>query len=121
MLLRGEYASRDWFETACSVARIQPRVLLESGSPHASIALAASGYGPPWCRRLFRVSVYVAFPQRGAAIGRWLRLVWEPQRFLAAYAEAFAKDLVDYCRRSYPGHEFSRQTPQLPRPKESIG
>jgi LysR family cyn operon transcriptional activator len=41
MLLRGEYASRDWFETACRVARIQPRVLLESGSPHASIALAA--------------------------------------------------------------------------------
>src|SRR5262249_31723878 len=45
MLLRGEYASRDWFKTACKVARIQPRVLLESGSPHASIALAESGYG----------------------------------------------------------------------------
>jgi LysR substrate binding domain len=109
--LRGEYASRDWFETACKVARIQPRVLLESGSPHASIALAAIGYG------IAVVPSRVLFPrehvrgipstQRGAPIGRWLRLVWEPQRFLAAYAETFVYDLVDYCRRNYPGHEFS--------------
>jgi LysR family cyn operon transcriptional activator len=120
MLLRGEYASRDWFETACKVARIQPRVLLESGSPHASIALAAIGYG------IAVVPSTVLFPrehvrgipltQRGAPIGRWLRLVWEPQRFLAAYAETFVNDLVDYCRRNYPGHEFSRHAPQVPRP-----
>src|SRR5262249_20413908 len=45
LLLRPEFASRDWFETACRVARIRPRVLLESGAPHTSIALAAAGYG----------------------------------------------------------------------------
>jgi DNA-binding transcriptional LysR family regulator len=125
MLLRGEYASRDWFETACKVARIQPRVLLESGSPHASIALAAIGYGVavvPSTVVLPRERVRgIPLTQRGAAIGRWLRLVWEPQRFLAAYAETFANDLVDYCRRNYPGHEFGRRAPQLPRPRESIG
>jgi hypothetical protein len=63
----------------------------------------------------------IPLTQRGAAIGRWLRLVWEPQRFLAAYGEMFAKDLVDHCRRSYPGHELSRHAPQLPRPKEPTG
>ena len=121
MLLRSEYASRDWFETACRVARIEPRLLFESGSPHAAIALAASGYGVavvPSTALISRERVRgIPLTQRGAGIGRWLRLVWEPQRFLAAYAEAFAADLVDYCRRTYPGHEF-RHAPKLPRPKE---
>jgi LysR family transcriptional regulator, cyn operon transcriptional activator len=125
MLLRGEYASRDWFDTACRVARIQPRVLLESGSPHALIALAASGYGVavvPSTVVIPRERVRgIPLTQSGAALGRWLRLVWEPQRFLATYAETFAKDLVVYCRRSYPGDELDRRIPQLPRPKESSG
>jgi LysR family transcriptional regulator, cyn operon transcriptional activator len=125
MLLRGEYASRDWFETARRVARIQPRLLLENGSPHASIALAASGYGVavvPSTVLIPREHVRgIPLTLRGAAIGRWLRLVWEPERFLAAYAETFISELVDYCRRSYPGHEFSRHAPQIPRPKESTG
>jgi LysR family cyn operon transcriptional activator len=125
MLLRSEYASRDWFETACRVARIQPRLLLESGSPHAAIALAASGYGVavvPSTALIPRERVRgIPLTQRGAGIGRWLRLVWEPQRFMAAYAEAFVNDLVDYCRRTYPGHEFSRHAPKLPRPKEWLG
>ena len=121
MLLRGEYASRDWFETACKVGRIQPRVRLESGSPHAAIALAATGYGVavvPSTAVLPREHICgIPLTQRGAGIGRWLRLVWEPQRFVAAYAETFASDLVEYCRRNYPGYEFSRRAPQLPRPK----
>lgn len=45
LLLRSEFASREWFESACRLARIRPRVLLESGAPHTSIALAAAGYG----------------------------------------------------------------------------
>jgi LysR family transcriptional regulator, cyn operon transcriptional activator len=121
MLLRGEYASRDWFETASRVARIQPRVVLESGSPHASIALAATGYGiaiVPSTVLIPRERVRgIPLTQRGAGIGRWLRLVWEPQRYLTAYAETFVSDLVDYCRRSYPGHEFGRHAPQLRRPQ----
>jgi LysR family transcriptional regulator, cyn operon transcriptional activator len=125
MLLRTEYASHDWFETACRVARIQPRVLFESGSPHVAIALAASGYGVavvPSTALIPRARVRgIPLTQRGAGIGRWLRLVWEPQRFLAAYAEAFITDLADYCRRSYPGHEFARHAPKLPRPKEWLG
>jgi LysR family transcriptional regulator, cyn operon transcriptional activator len=125
MLLRGEYASRDWFETACKLARIQPHVLLDSGSPHACIALAAIGYGVavvPSTVRLPRERVRgIPLTQRSTGIGRWLRLVWDPQRFLAAYAETFAADLVTYCRRNYPGYEFGRRAPQLPRPRESIG
>src|SRR5262249_34566145 len=45
VLLRGGFASRDWFEAACSAAHIRPRVLLETAAPHTAIALARTGYG----------------------------------------------------------------------------
>jgi LysR family transcriptional regulator, cyn operon transcriptional activator len=77
MLLRGEYASRNWFETACRVARIQPRVLLESGAPHAAIALAASGYGIAVVPSTVLIPSErvrgIPLTQRGAGIGRWAR------------------------------------------------
>lgn len=122
LLLRSEFASRDWFETACRVARVRPRVLLESGAPHTSIALAAAGYG------IAVVPSTVVIPagrvrgiplmQRGTAVGRWLRVAWQPQRFLSVFAERFIAELRVHCRRGYPGREFNRHAPALPRPSE---
>jgi LysR family transcriptional regulator, cyn operon transcriptional activator len=122
LLLRNEFASRDWFETACRVARVRPRVLLESGAPHTSIALAAAGYG------IAVVPSTVVIPagqvrgipltQRGSAVGRWLRIAWQPQRFLSVFAERFIAELRVHCRRGYPGREFNRHAPALPRPTE---
>jgi len=120
LLLRSEFASRSWFETACGVARVRPRVLLESGAPHTSIALAATGYG------VAVVPSTVAIPaghirgvplmQHGKAIGCWLRVAWQPQRFLSVFAQRFIEELCAQCRRGYPGREFNRHTPALPRP-----
>ena len=120
LLLRSEFASREWFETACRVARIRPRVLLESGAPHTSIALAAAGYG------IAVVPSTVVIPagrvrgiplmERGTAVGRWLRVAWQPQRFLAVFAERFIAGIQAHCRRGYPGREFNRHAPALPRP-----
>jgi DNA-binding transcriptional LysR family regulator len=45
ILLRGGFASRDWFEAACTVAHFRPRVLVDSAAPHTAMALAGSGYG----------------------------------------------------------------------------
>ena len=45
LLLNRSFATRGWFEAACSVAHIRPRVLLESAAPHTIIALAGAGYG----------------------------------------------------------------------------
>jgi LysR family transcriptional regulator, cyn operon transcriptional activator len=122
LLLRSEFASRRWFETACAVARVRSRVLLESGAPHTSIALAAAGYG------IAVVPSTVAIPaghvrgvpliQRGTAVGCWLRVAWQPQRFLSAFAEQFIEELCVYCRRGYPGREFNQRSPALPRPTE---
>jgi DNA-binding transcriptional LysR family regulator len=125
VLLRVGFASRDWFDTACRVAHVRPRVLLESGAPHTAIALAGAGYG------IAVVPSTVAIPrdrvrgiplvQRGAAIARWLTVAWDSERFLAAYAHQFIEELSMYCQRSYPGREFSRRAPPLPRPRETAG
>jgi hypothetical protein len=56
---------------------------------------------------------------RGASVGRWAHIVWDPQRFLAPYAEEFVEELVTYARRTHPGREFTRRAPPIPRPKAS--
>jgi DNA-binding transcriptional LysR family regulator len=88
------------------------------------VALAAAGYGIAVVPSTFMIPkgsvCAVPLTQRGATIGRWLTLVWDPQRFLAPYAEQFIEELVTHCQREYPGSEFARQAPPLPRPKELV-
>src|SRR5215467_13043023 len=120
LLLRRDFGSREWFDAACSIAHIQPRVLLESASPHTLIALAATGYGIAIVpsNALPRGAVR-AMPlvHHRASVGRWAIIAWDPQRFLAPYAEHFVKEIVAYCRRDYPGRDLIRCAPPLPRPK----
>jgi LysR family transcriptional regulator, cyn operon transcriptional activator len=122
LLLRSEFASRDWFETACRVARIRPRVLLESGAPHTAIALAGAGYGIAVVPSTVVISAGdvrgIPLLQRGAAVGRWLRVAWQPERFLSLYAEQFIDELWRHCQREYPGRQFNRSTTALARPRE---
>jgi LysR family cyn operon transcriptional activator len=124
LLLRSGFASRDWFEAACSVAHFRPRVLLESAAPHTAIALAGSGYGiavVPSTVQIPQGGVRaIGLVQRGAAVGRWLRVAWDPQRFLAPYAQRFVDELVPYCQRTHPGRELTRYFPRMLRPKERI-
>ena len=60
----------------------------------------------------------VPLVHRGASIGRWASVCWDPQRFLAPYAEEFVEEIVAYCRRDYPGRDLIRGAPVLPRPKD---
>jgi DNA-binding transcriptional LysR family regulator len=121
LLLRRDFGSREWFDAACSIAHIQPRVLLESAAPHTLIALAATGYGIAIVPSNAQVprGVVRAMPlvHRRASVGRWAMIAWDPQRFLAPYAEHFVKEIVAYCRRDYPGRDLIRGAPPLPKPK----
>jgi DNA-binding transcriptional LysR family regulator len=95
-------------------------MLLESAAPHTLVALATEGYGigivpsnmrlPP---RGFRA---LPLLHRGAAVGRWTMLGWDPRRFLAPYAERFAEELLAHVRRAEPGRAFTRHAPPLPKP-----
>jgi DNA-binding transcriptional LysR family regulator len=124
LLLRGGFASRDWFEAACSVEHFRPRVLFESAAPHTAIALAGSGYGIAIVPSTLQIPEErvraVALVQRGGAVGRWLRVAWDPQRFLAPYAQRFVDELVTYCQRTHPGRKLTRYFPRMPQPKERI-
>src|SRR5258708_1789712 len=119
------FASHGWFEAACQVAHIRPRVLLESVAPQTLIALARTGHGVavvPSPVRIPRAGVRaVMLVHRGASIGRWTVAAWDAQRFLAPYAVQFIDELVAHCRRGYPGHEYARRVPPLPRPREAVG
>jgi DNA-binding transcriptional LysR family regulator len=120
LLLHRSFGSREWFDAACNIAHIRPRVLLESAAPHTLIALTGVGYGIAVVPSTVLVPSGVrALPliQREASIGRWLTIAWDRQRLLAAYAEQFVEELVAYCKRAYPGRDLTRRAPPLPQPK----
>ena len=118
MLLRRDFASREWFDTACQVAHLRPRVLLESGAPPTLVALAQAGYGVAILPSNVRIPPgrlsAVPLALRGAPIGRWLTIAWDPRRFLTPYAEQFVDEVVDYAR-ARPQPRFLRRAPPLPR------
>jgi DNA-binding transcriptional LysR family regulator len=122
LLLNTNFGSRSWFDTACQVAHIRPRVVLESAAPHTIIALAREGNGVAMVPSTVLVTgdgVDAApLVQRGATIGRWLAVAWDRRRFLAPYAEQFVEELRAHTRRDFVGREFIRRAPPVPRPKE---
>ena len=116
------FGSREWFDIACDIAHIRPRVLLESAAPHTLVALAATDYAiaiVPSNTRVPRDSVRASpLVHRGASIGRWAHIAWDPQRFLPPYAEHFVTELVAHCRRDFPGRELIKRAPPLPQPRK---
>jgi DNA-binding transcriptional LysR family regulator len=116
------FGSREWFDIACDIAHIRPRVLLESAAPHTLVALAATEYAiailPSNVRMPPERLRAVPLVHRGASIGRWTHVAWDPQRFLAPYAEHFVTELVTLCQRSFPGREFIKRAPPLPQPRK---
>jgi LysR family transcriptional regulator, cyn operon transcriptional activator len=110
LLLAPGFHTRELFDDACRDAHSEPRVLLESRSPQSLVALAAAGHGiaiVPSVVALNRPAIAVAgLVRNGQPLGMWARAVWDPRRHFPPYAEAFLKVLVDYTRRSYPGHRL---------------
>jgi LysR family transcriptional regulator, cyn operon transcriptional activator len=121
LVLHREFGSRTWFEAACNVAHVRPHVVLESAAPHTLIALAAAGYGIailPSNARLNGDVRSVPLVYRGASVGRWVMIGWDPQRFLPAYARLFVEELVAHTGRHCPGRALIRRAPPLPQPRE---
>jgi LysR family cyn operon transcriptional activator len=121
LLLGRGFASREWFYATCEVAQIRPRVILESSAPQTLIALARRGYGVALVPSMVLIlpGKVRAIPvlHRRVPIGRWMIVSWNPQRFLAPFAKQFADEIVASTRREYPGRQFTRRAPPLPRPK----
>jgi LysR family cyn operon transcriptional activator len=117
LLLNRSFASRSWFDAACSIARIHPHVLMESTTPHTLIALGQAGHGiavVPSTLEIPRGVPAIPLVQYGVAIGSWGTISWDPVRFLAPYAKQFAEELAAYCRRVHRSRGFPVKAPPLP-------
>ncbi len=122
LVLNRSFASRQWFDAACQTANINPNVRLESSAPNAVLSLAEAGYG------IAILPSMVRFPRRGvrpvplvnrhASIGKWTRLAWDPQRFLAPAVETFREALVAHAQHAYPGRALIGRAPPLARPAD---
>src|SRR5712671_5403192 len=98
LLLQRGFGSREWFDIACEIAHIRPHVLLESAAPQTLVALAATDYAiailPSNAQLPHDTVRSVPLVHHGASIGRWAHIAWDPQRFLAPYAQQFVTELV---------------------------
>lgn len=123
LLMQRDYGSRAWFDAACEMARVKPRVLLESTTAYTLIELAEVDYGVAVIpsTSIVRSQKLRAVPlvHRGTSIGQWSTVCWDPQRQAPRYVEQFVHELVAHALRSFPGREFLRRAPPLPRPTES--
>jgi LysR family cyn operon transcriptional activator len=121
LLLRQGFGTREMFDGACRIADVHPRAVLEAGDPQSLIALAEGGRGvaivPSTVRRDRRRIHAAPLLHAGISLGTWGWIVWDPQRFLTAHAKSFVEGLVQHTSRSYPGREFERRAPPVPRPK----
>src|SRR5215475_1434481 len=121
LVLNRSFASREWFHIACQAARLRPNIVFESAAPQTLLALAGGGDGVaivPGGVLIAPAKLHAApLVHRGAPIGRWQKIVWHPQRFLAPYAEQFVEELLTYAPRNYPNRNFTRRAPPMILPK----
>ena len=121
LLLRRDFGTREWFDAACSLAHLHPRMLLESSAPHTLVSLAATGYGiaivPSNAHVPRGAARVVPLVHRGEPVGKWAVIAWDSERFVPSYAAQFVEEIVSHCRRDFPGRDLIRRAPRLLPPK----
>jgi DNA-binding transcriptional LysR family regulator len=122
LMLAPGFQTRQLFEDACRARNVDLNVIVESRSPQSIVALAAAGHGiaiVPSVVALARTRVaVVGLVHDGPPLGNWVRVVWDPRRYLPPYGEAFVETLVRCMKRSFPGHTLG-VTRGLERPADA--
>ncbi len=110
LLLRHGFMTRQLFDGACQIAQLNPRAIIESGSPHCLLALADCGQGIAIIPSTVRLSDVrpriVPLLLEGRQLGLWISAIWDPRRYLPPAAQTFIDVLHDFTSRDYPGKEF---------------
>ena len=109
LLLPGpDFQTRQLLDAMCQARNLELDVILESRSPQSIVALAEAGHGigiVPSVVVLERKRVAViGLTHEGRPLGFWVRVAWDPRRYLPPYGEAFVETLVRCMKRSFPGH-----------------
>jgi LysR family cyn operon transcriptional activator len=120
LLLRHGFGTREIFDATCRIARVHTHTGLEAGDPQSLIALVEAARGiaiVPSTVGFMGRNVHVApVLHAGASVGMWGWIVWDPKRFLPTFARSFIDGFEEYTRRTYPGRQFERRAPPVPRP-----
>jgi len=110
LLLRQQFMTRGLFDSACEAADIQPRVMIESGSPHCLLAFVASALGTAIIPSTVLIDTLhpnaIPLYRGDAQLGCAMCVVWDPRRYLSPVAGAFVNALQAATRECYPGREF---------------
>jgi DNA-binding transcriptional LysR family regulator len=120
LLLPSSFGTRASFDAACEIAQVAPRVRFECTAAHALIGLAAVNYGIAIVPSIALVADEnlraVPIVLRGEAIGHWEAVCWDPRRLAPPYVQAFVHELAAYASKTFPGRNFVRRAPALPKP-----
>jgi LysR family cyn operon transcriptional activator len=109
LVLRRGFLTRDMFDHACRRAGIRPRIVLESDSPHALVAMVEAGHGvailSSSAANGIRSNPPIAVTLEGKPIHRPVSAIWNLERHRPASLPAFVACL----------QESARATPRLGR------
>lgn len=102
LLLRRGFLTREMFDHACRRAGIRPRVVLESDSPHALVAMVEAGHGvailSSSAANGIRSNAPVAVTLEGKPIHRPVSAIWNLERHRPASLPAFVACLQASAR-----------------------
>jgi len=103
LLLNRRHVSREMFDAACRLAGLDPRVALESGSPHTVFSMAQGGVGIavlPSSIRALRTELTVRpMAIEGRPIEFEISAIWSRSTPLPAYGRRFVEALAAHIAR----------------------
>jgi LysR family transcriptional regulator, cyn operon transcriptional activator len=120
LLLTPEFAARRWFDAACQIVGVRPRIIVESGVPQTVLALAADGHGtaiiPSTVAMSNRRLGFMPILHHGNPLGRWVTVARHKSRHLPRFGGDFIEELIVQSASDYPGRHVIGGSPALPRP-----
>lgn len=106
LLLDSGYSVRKMFDAACCLAKIEPKILVESRAPHTLLALAEDGHGVAIIPSILTTNRYnlriVRVVHRNRPLRERLIVQWDKRRPIPSYAQSFCELLAEYMREMLP-------------------
>jgi len=106
LVLHEGYISRQLFDSACRLAHVRSRIVLESGAPRTILALAEAGRGiaiiPSTISVDDRTLDVIPVTHRGEILDIRASLCWVERQFIAPYVAVFIEELIQVANEKLP-------------------